>query len=249
GDQEHRIGPPGARLLHLVGIDQEILPETGERSGRARLGQMIEGTAEEALVGQDRERRGAGGGVAARERGDVVVGADGAARRRGALQLGDHPARCLPGERRTQAAPGHRIQRPVAERLHRDVPTPALDLRPLVGDDRVEHAHQAAPASAWRRPNSTTASSTRAAAPESMAADASPTPARRSRAAPATTRAAAALRQTTSRAGPDAPPSTARSSTAASAVDPILSAAAGAGTSPASAAVTVPRFTLPCAIS
>src|SRR5437870_2657481 len=141
------------------------------------------------------------------------------------------------------------MERPVAQRLGRDGPAPRTDLGPLVGDDRVEHGHQAAPASAWRRVNATTPSSTRAAAPESIDAAASPTPSCRSRAMPAPPTAAAALRQPTSRAGPGAPPSTVPSSAAASAVDPTRSAASGAGASPAPAAVTVPSRTRPSATS
>src|SRR2546430_17670740 len=137
---------------------------------------MLEGAAEEALVGEDGQRGGAGSRVGARERGDVVVGADHAARGRGALQLGDHPARGIAGERWAQATPGLGIERPVAQRLGRDGPAPGLDLRPLVSDDRIEHGPPAAPAPAWRRVNSTTPSSTRAAAPESIDVDASPAP-------------------------------------------------------------------------
>ncbi len=108
-------------------------------STRSRMAvEMLEAALEEALLGEHRERGGAGGGVAARDRDRVEVLADDAARRRGPLDLGDDaPAR--PGERRREIAP-RRVDRaapPAASRSGRGAPALG-ELVHLVSEDVVE---------------------------------------------------------------------------------------------------------------
>src|SRR5439155_614015 len=160
-DEEHGVRAEGARLVDLVRVDQEVLAQAGEPRGRARRGEVLERAAEEGAVGQHRQRRRPGRGVAARDGGGVVGPADLAARGRGALQLRDDGGRRARRERGAEAAAG--------------LPTPS---------------------------------------------------------------AAAALRHTTSRPGPRSPPRMARRRSAASATEPTRNTLAGAGASPASAAVT-----------
>ena len=74
--RQDRICAPGARLRYLVGIDDEVLPQTGQLGRGTGRGQVLERAGEEPLVGQDGQRGRAGGRIAARERGDVIVAAD-----------------------------------------------------------------------------------------------------------------------------------------------------------------------------
>ena len=52
--------PASQRLPDLVGIDHEVLAQGGQQRGRARLLEVLEAAAEELLLGEHGERRGAG---------------------------------------------------------------------------------------------------------------------------------------------------------------------------------------------
>jgi hypothetical protein len=66
-DQQHRIGPDRAGGHYLDGVDDEILAENRKVHRGAHGLQVIEAAPEELGLGEDRERRGAIGGVAARQ--------------------------------------------------------------------------------------------------------------------------------------------------------------------------------------
>ena len=88
-DQQHRVGAGRRRLVHLVGVDDEVLAQDRQRAGRARLAQVVERAAEVRALGEDRQRR----------RAAALVGLDDLGHRRAAR--GSRP-RC--GERRLCSA-------------------------------------------------------------------------------------------------------------------------------------------------
>ena len=88
-DDEDAIGAPGARLEHLVGLEQEVLAQ-GRQAGRlARLRQIFGPALERRRVGEDREAGGAALRIGAGQRRRVEIGADQALRRARLLDLGD----------------------------------------------------------------------------------------------------------------------------------------------------------------
>ena len=171
-DQQHRVGAGRGRLVHLVGVDDEVLAQQRQLRCGARLAQVVERAAEVRGLREDRQRRGAAALVGlddlrhARARADVP-GARGAA-----LVLGDHPdARDGDGlrERAVLARSGE-----LALQVGlRHLALPAVDVVTGRLDDVVEHAHAGAssPVRATKR------SSAAAAAPSSMAASAARAPA------------------------------------------------------------------------
>ena len=71
-DQQDRVGARRQRLVHLIGVDDEVLAQDRQRRGGAGRAQVVERAAEARSLGQDRERRGAA----------ALVGADDVARAR-----------------------------------------------------------------------------------------------------------------------------------------------------------------------
>ena len=47
-DEQDRVGAGHRRLVHLVGVDDEVLAQDRQRAGRARLAQVVERAAEVA---------------------------------------------------------------------------------------------------------------------------------------------------------------------------------------------------------
>ena len=118
-DQQHRVRAGRARLVELVRVDDEVLAQDRNRHRGAHRTQILERAAEEALVGEHRDRGGAGGRVAARDRDRIVRLAQHALRGRAALALGD--------DRRTRARAARPRSRAAARRTARSgaAPRPA----------------------------------------------------------------------------------------------------------------------------
>ena len=55
-DQQHRVGARGARLVQLVGVDDEVLAQQRQRAGRARRAEVRERAAEVRPLGEHRDR-------------------------------------------------------------------------------------------------------------------------------------------------------------------------------------------------
>ena len=83
------VRAPGAGLMDLVGIEQEILAQRGQGAGRARRGQKLGRALEGRRVGQHRKAGGAARLIGLGERRRVEIGADQALGRAGLLDLGD----------------------------------------------------------------------------------------------------------------------------------------------------------------
>ncbi len=81
--------PHGARLEHLVGLEEEILAQHRQAGGLAGGGEILGPALERRLVGQHREAGRAALGIGAGERRRIEIGADEALRRARLLDLGD----------------------------------------------------------------------------------------------------------------------------------------------------------------
>ena len=218
------------RLPDLVRVDGEVLAQH-RNAGASCRNEVIVAAAEARRLGEHRQRGGPGPRVAGREEasrlgpfGDVR---EAPGRGRGTLELGDDGELHGVAKRGLEArGVGHRRGAPaqLAQRRH---PCVAARADPRGVDERREHGHAAGLASAV---------TTSAARPESIAAPAGAIPSATLSTAPATNRAAAALRTTTSRAGPGSPPSTDIAIAAFICASPPAIAATGAGSRPRSAA-------------
>ena len=103
-DQQDRVGPGGVGLVHLVGVDDEVLAQQREGSSRgARWRRSSRRAAEAGPLGQDRERGGAAAFVGADHVLELQVLADRPGRRGAPLVLGDH-RQARPGERRRETS-------------------------------------------------------------------------------------------------------------------------------------------------
>ncbi len=102
-DQQDAVGAQHARLVHLVGVDDEILAQHRQRAGFAGLLQIGVGALEEVHVGQHRQAAGATELVADGDVGRAEIRADHALGGAGLLHLGDH-RRVAIGHRRLQRA-------------------------------------------------------------------------------------------------------------------------------------------------
>ena len=91
-DEQDRIGAEGAGLPDAVSVDDEVLAKQGDAHAR-RGHKVVVAAAEPRRLGENRDRGGAGSGVAAREAGDRPrtrpERLEGALGRRRALRLGD----------------------------------------------------------------------------------------------------------------------------------------------------------------
>ena len=67
GDQQNRIGTHRPGFSHLIGIDQEILAQHRQRTGRARRLQVFRRTLKVLAIGQNRKTGRTMFGVAARD--------------------------------------------------------------------------------------------------------------------------------------------------------------------------------------
>ena len=92
------------RLPHLVDIDDEILAQNGQGTGRASLSEESERTLEVELVGEHRQAGGAAGCIGAGMAGRIEIGADQALGRACLLDLGDQGEAGRGIERVTEAA-------------------------------------------------------------------------------------------------------------------------------------------------
>ena len=88
-DEENGVGVMGARFQQLELVDDEVLAQAGQGGGSGGLGQVGDGALKEFLVGEHRERGGAGRGQLRGQAGDMKAGANHAPRGRGPLQFGD----------------------------------------------------------------------------------------------------------------------------------------------------------------
>ncbi len=93
GDEEDRVGARRSRLPHLVEVDDEVLAKDRQLHRVADRMDVLEAPAEEALVGEARDGRGAVLGVGARDRDGIEVLADHARGRAHPLHLGDRMGR------------------------------------------------------------------------------------------------------------------------------------------------------------
>ena len=116
-DQEDRVGPGRRRLVHLVGVDDEVLAQQRQGAGAARGARDRRASRRSSAFGEDRERRGAAPLVGPRRRprgrdrpGSARPRGSGACARRSATARG---ARGRPG------TSGHRPRRRVPPRRAR----------------------------------------------------------------------------------------------------------------------------------
>jgi hypothetical protein len=70
-DEQDGVGSGRACLDDLVAIDDEVLAQDRQLAGRAGRAQIVEASAEERAVGEDRERLRAARGVGARGGGRI----------------------------------------------------------------------------------------------------------------------------------------------------------------------------------
>ncbi|OQC18656.1 MAG: hypothetical protein BWX70_03449 [Verrucomicrobia bacterium ADurb.Bin070] len=89
-DQQDGVRVQGGALVNLIGVDNEILAQHRQRRGVAGLLEVGGRAFEEGGLGQDRERGGPAVGIGAGDGGGSEIGADVAARGRGALEFRDH---------------------------------------------------------------------------------------------------------------------------------------------------------------
>ena len=234
-DQQHCVGAGRARLIQLVGIDDEVLAQRRQQRRPPRLLQVLEAAPEELLFGQDGERGRAGHLVGLGGLDRMQVLADDAPRRRAPLELRDHVHLSGSGDgghERPGQPGGHARE---AHLLHGQLAAALVDALARAGHDPRKDVV----AAAHDRESSRTRSSRAAARPSSMALEACAAPSGSPPARPATTSAAAALRITTSRFGPRRPPSTSPAIVALTAASPPRSDSGPHGARPASSGVTV----------
>ena len=65
-DDQDAIGAIGARFRHLIGLVHKVFAQYRQRTGRARLAQMIERAGKGRRVGQHRKARRAAGRIGCR---------------------------------------------------------------------------------------------------------------------------------------------------------------------------------------
>ena len=90
-DDEDAVGAPGARLQHLIGIEQEILAQDRQRRRRARLHQMLGRALERRRVGEHRKAGRAARLIGPGEPRRLEILADQPLRRARLLDFGDEP--------------------------------------------------------------------------------------------------------------------------------------------------------------
>lgn len=129
-----------ARLDELVLVDDEVLPKQRQGARRPRLPQIVEASAEERGLRQDRARRRARRLVHPDDVGDARVRADRPAGRARPLHLRDqgHAGR---DERLRERPPAADRTELVQEPVDRDRPAPPLDLGARRLDDVLEETH------------------------------------------------------------------------------------------------------------
>jgi hypothetical protein len=89
-DEQDAVCAHGARLVDLVGVDDEVLAQHRQVAGGAGFLQVFGRALEEAPVGEHREAGGAGARIASGDVGGAEVGAQQALAGAGLLDLGDH---------------------------------------------------------------------------------------------------------------------------------------------------------------
>jgi hypothetical protein len=136
-DEQDRVGAGDRRLVHLVGVDHEVLAQ--DRQGRRGAGllEVGERAAEVRALGEDRPRGGAAALVGLGDLGDGRARADLAGRRRAALVLGDD-RHARAHERLGERAPLAVRRQPGLQLCERDLLATATDL--VAGD--VDDAFQ-----------------------------------------------------------------------------------------------------------
>ena len=232
-DQQHRVGAGDAASYELVAVDDEVLAQDRERrSPRARRAGR-RATRRSVLLGEDRERGRAAALVGADDPATVAPARISPARRRAALELGDHGgarARERLHERPPRPGAGRaRARRAAARACGRDASSR------VASDDRVERVtrRRAAPAPAPRRRSSAPA------APRRSPRRRPSTPSRSSLPAPAgVDRGAGVQQREVARAAPCSPARIARAIAAFSSGVPPPTASSGAALEPASSGST-----------
>ena len=139
GDQEHRIGPVGPRLEHLIPIDDELLAEHRQRHGHPGGLEIDKAAAKVPGIGEHRKRGGPGGGIAAHHVLDRRPRPDLPRRRALPLELSDQPDRPGPRHRRKEVARHGRGREPALERRGRHPLALERHLPPLPLDDLLEN--------------------------------------------------------------------------------------------------------------
>src|SRR3984957_20162989 len=94
-DDEDAVGAPGARLQHLIGVEQKILAQDRKRGRLARLHQMLGRPLKRGRVGQDRKTRCAARLIGLGERGRLEILAYEPLRRTRLLDLRDQAEAAL----------------------------------------------------------------------------------------------------------------------------------------------------------
>src|SRR5882672_2928504 len=89
-DQQDAIGAQRARLIDLVGIDDEILAKHGKLAGTARSGEVFGATLEETFIGEHGKTSRSVLRVGARNRGGIELFAQQAFARTCLLDFGNH---------------------------------------------------------------------------------------------------------------------------------------------------------------
>src|SRR5437660_1938489 len=231
GDEQHRVGAKSARLVDLEDADDEVLAQDRQRDCRAGGAQILERTAEMNAVRQDRKTGRAAALESLAELRGIELRIDRAARRAGALHLGD--------ERIARRLQEPRLERAdIVERLRQRRLAPLLQIGDGLLDQLLQMGHGFAvppPAgcgTARACEDFTSRSSRSSAAPLSMFFAASETPSATSSQTPAAASAAPALSRTAWRRAPSSPRRTPRSMSAFWAGSPPLSASSGARFTP-----------------
>src|SRR5208337_2960835 len=75
-DDQDAIGAGGARLIDLIGVEQEVLAQQRQAGASMGGGEIVEMALERGAVGQNRQAGGAAGLIGAGENWGIEFGAD-----------------------------------------------------------------------------------------------------------------------------------------------------------------------------
>ena len=138
-DQQQRVGAIGARLVHLVGVDNEIFSQQRHRQllaqVRANAFKVLQAALEKALVGEHRDRRRAIFGIGTRQHERVEILDQHAFGGRGFFDLGDQRHAVGPAQRGVERARRGRIGGQRLELGERDFGRLARNFGALVVED------------------------------------------------------------------------------------------------------------------
>ena len=137
-DQEHGIGAVRPRLEYLVAVDDELLPQHGQRHGHPRRLEIDEAAAKPDGVGEHGERRRTCRRIAADDLLDGFTGTEFTSRRALPLEFGDESDRPGGRHRRKEIADRRRDREPALEGHRRHAFARNCDFAVLPGHDLVE---------------------------------------------------------------------------------------------------------------